>query len=299
MIGKVHDQDVKAHRHQASTLALVSLGLCVLVVAAGLAASPALADVPIRRQVTLELYRQGEPYHGTVGYTVHCYGYSYDPGPDPELAPGSYAPAVVYQFHAGCPGFGCKTVLDTYLNYRHIDACDLEVQAQGQQYVVNNFGSWPFGLCKTAGVGTDASEACTLVVDIPDLPAVEAPSVGVGELTAGMRLEVAFLLALLLSWLIEVPVVWLLARYALHLREVGNARLVLTGLLATALTLPYLWLVLPDLLGAGLALWLGEALVFVGEMLLYRWLLPAPWRSAALLSLAANAASLLLGFVLF
>jgi hypothetical protein len=134
-----------------------------------------------------------------------------------------------------------------------------------------------------------------LVADIPGLPAVELPV----EPASGQPLGVAFLLALLLSWLVEVPVVWLLARYPLDLRQVGGGRVVLVALLATGLTLPYLWLVLPELVGAGVALWLGEVAVLVVEMLLYRWLLPATWRAAAVLSLAANVASLVVGLLIF
>ena len=214
MSASVNDQKIEAAGHPVKRKNPATLWLFVLVVVAGLTASPVLADVPITRQVTLELSRQGEPYRAPVSYMVRCYGYTFDPGLDPLLPPGSYTPEEVYRFQAECPAFGCKTVLDTYLNYRHIDTCDLEVQAQGQQYLVENFGSWPFGECERAGAGeAGVSEACTLVADIPDLPAVEDPLASRGVLTTGLPLSVAFLLALLLSWLIEVPVVWLLARY--------------------------------------------------------------------------------------
>lgn len=273
---------------------------------AGIAATPISADIPLRRQLTLYLFRQGQPYHGAVDYTVRCYGYTYEPGPDPERAPGSYTPEEIYSFQAECPGFACKTLRDTYLNYLHIDRCDLEVRAEGQRYVVDNYGRSPFGQCTSAGLGIDADEACELRVDIPELPASATPMPGPGESPtspdgwlAGQPLAVLFLLALLITWLVELPIVWLLARYALRLRRVGTARLLGVGLLATALTLPYLWFLLPDLLSAQAALWLGEALVFAVELGLYRWLLPANWRQAALLSLAANAASLLVGLALF
>ena len=138
---------------------------------------------------------------------------------------------------------------------------------------------------------------CELSVDIAELPMQATPSASPIGLPTGRPLEVAFLLALLLTWLVEVPVVWLLARYAIKLRQVTNAQIIVASLLATTLTLPYLWFVATPLLPAGMALWLGEAFVFAVELLLYRWLLRCSWPQAALLSLAANALSLLVGLV--
>lgn len=111
------------------------------------------------------------------------------------------------------------------------------------------------------------------------------------------NLPTRFLLALLLTWLIELPVLFLLARVILRLPGVSNARLLAAGLVVSLLTLPVLWFVWPLLFPAGYSIWLGEGLVWLVEALLYRWLLRIRLSEALLISLVLNGLSFLVGLV--
>lgn len=64
-------------------------------------------------------------------------------------------------------------------------------------------------------------------------------------------------------------------------------------------THPLVWFLFPGLaVGAGISLALSEAGAVLAELAIYRVVWPAlPTRRAALVSLAANAASLIVGFV--
>jgi hypothetical protein len=110
--------------------------------------------------------------------------------------------------------------------------------------------------------------------------------------------EQRFLLALLLTWLIEIPTVLFLAYTVFKLRQISFWRILFSGLLASALTLPYLWFVLPSILTTISGIYLGEVLVFLVEALLYHWLLGLSYPKALVLSFTANTLSFLLGLFL-
>jgi hypothetical protein len=99
----------------------------------------------------------------------------------------------------------------------------------------------------------------------------------------------AWLAVFALTQLVEVPVVVALARRA----EPRRARLVVVALLATALTHPVVWFVLPRLGLTYVAyVWLAELFAWLTEAALYARALPALGAPRAILiSLAANAAS--------
>jgi hypothetical protein len=76
--------------------------------------------------------RPADPYTGSVRITITCYSYSFPPDPDPELAPGSYTPEPVYTLAGACADAGCTVDEDLYLNYRHLDRCELRVAIPGK-----------------------------------------------------------------------------------------------------------------------------------------------------------------------
>lgn len=105
--------------------------------------------------------------------------------------------------------------------------------------------------------------------------------------------------ALAVTILVEVPVVVVLAaalRVAPWRRAAGAAAV------ASLLTLPLLWFVLVPLLEPALgwvgAVLVGEALVVAAEVAVYSRLLGCDLPAALGLSLAANAASVLVGLAL-
>lgn len=242
----------------------------------------ARADIPTPAQITAYFTAGEQPYDAPVNFEISCWGYSIDPG-EPEKEPGSYTPEVVYTYAASCPGYGCTLEHDLYFNYRHIDSCDMRGTAGGQPFQVENYADFPFDCADFM----QEPVACELRVALPIVAVPPAPSI--------QSYERRFLLALLLTWLIEIPILFLLARFVFKVRQVSAWRILGAGLLASGLTLPYLWFLLPSILTTATGIYLGEVLVFLVEALLYRWLLGLSYPKALLLSFTANAASFLLG----
>lgn len=100
------------------------------------------------------------------------------------------------------------------------------------------------------------------------------------------------------TWAIEIPVLFALLRYIFRNRELPVLRIVFAGALCTALTLPYLWFVLPPFVDAAYYLLIGESLVVVIEAVILNRLLVLKWTVAGACSLAMNAASFFLGLFL-
>jgi hypothetical protein len=100
------------------------------------------------------------------------------------------------------------------------------------------------------------------------------------------------------TWAIEIPVLFTLLRYVFRDRDLPVLRIVFAGALCTALTLPYLWFVLPPFVDAAYYLLIGEGLVVLVEAAVLNRLLGVKWTVAGICSLAMNAASFLLGLFL-
>jgi hypothetical protein len=99
--------------------------------------------------------------------------------------------------------------------------------------------------------------------------------------------ERQFLAALCLSLATESLIVAAIFR-ALR-RPIGRA--VLVCVIGTALTLPYVWFVLPPFLPGEHAMRYAELFAVTVEAILYSKFIPCAARDALLLSIAANAAS--------
>ncbi len=110
---------------------------------------PACGDLiaPAITQVYFE--KDGMPYHGSVDYSVNCYGYSRLQS-YAEKPAGSYQPELVYHYSASCKEYGCEIYQPYYLQYTHIDWCDLEGTTASQMFVLRNFSTLPYTIC--AGV---------------------------------------------------------------------------------------------------------------------------------------------------
>lgn len=276
----------------ALTVALLAVGTLLTL------SSRAHADIPYPIRIAVVFEQGGQPYTGPVRFTITCYGYSYRPGPDPGLEPGSYTPEPVYSLDGACAGPGCTVDEDMYLNYRHIDRCDLAGSAGGVPFLVENYASRPidFDTCG-APSGADDRSPCALRVAIPEDVALPQGPPGIAGPT-GRSYVVDFLIALVLTLLIELPVLWVLARGVFKL-PVSTRRLLAVGALGSLLTLPVLWFVLPVFMNPPAAIALGEVLAVGVEALLLWRLLPARPLAAVVLSLAANLASFLLGQIVF
>ena len=106
-----------------------------------------------------------------------------------------------------------------------------------------------------------------------------------------------FALAFVMTLAVEVPALFLLARFGFKLRSAGDRRTVLVGVLASSLTLPLLWFALHAVASPRDYVFVGEFVVFVVEAVLYRALLGVGIGRAALLSLVTNALSFYVGLM--
>jgi hypothetical protein len=127
------------------------------------AAAPALGDVSIPTNTYVYFEQGGAPYNGSVQYTVTCYGYTAYPGSpsfSSHTAPENTS-ETVYSYSASCPGYGCVVYEPYYLNYRHIERCDLSGTAGNHSFSVAGFATTPMPSNCTMlhpydiGMGTD------------------------------------------------------------------------------------------------------------------------------------------------
>ncbi|MFH0714030.1 MAG: hypothetical protein V1722_05680 [Candidatus Micrarchaeota archaeon] len=107
-----------------------------------------------------------------------------------------------------------------------------------------------------------------------------------------MLLEIKFLIALFATLAIEVAVVLLLAKFAFKLKDLRGSAIV--AIVASTLTLPYLWFIFPPFLPADKYLLFGEIIVIALEALIYRVFL-MNWKQAGATSIVANVVSFYLG----
>lgn len=113
-----------------------------------------------------------------------------------------------------------------------------------------------------------------------------------------MLYETRFLLALVTTWVIEISILIVLIRYFFRDKALPLPSIIGTGALCTALTLPYLWFILPPYVDAANYLIIGETLVFLVEAFILNRLLGLKPAVALICSFSMNLASFLLGFVL-
>lgn len=113
-----------------------------------------------------------------------------------------------------------------------------------------------------------------------------------------MLYETRFLLALVTTWCIEIPVLFALIRFVLRDINQPVIRIAGVGALCTALTLPWLWFILPPYVDAAQYIVVGETLVFLVEAFILNRLLGLKPAGALACSFAMNLASFLLGLVL-
>ncbi len=139
-----------------------------LILACLFAVAPLVfADIAIPTTTTVYFQMNGQSYEKPVDYTVNCYGYNYSP--DSMEAPADYDPAnpdLVYTYQASCPEYGCEIDEGYYLNYRHIDSCDVEGETDGMVFKIENYATTPLPEdCEGDGLG----RTCTQTFDIPEL----------------------------------------------------------------------------------------------------------------------------------
>ena len=113
-----------------------------------------------------------------------------------------------------------------------------------------------------------------------------------------MLYETRFLISLFLTLIIEIPVVFWLIKYIFKIKT-KNSRIFFSAAIASILTLPYLWFVMPSYINATYYLFIGEFIVFLVEAIIYWQLFEIKYWKAILISLIANILSFVVGIFLF
>lgn len=113
-----------------------------------------------------------------------------------------------------------------------------------------------------------------------------------------MLYETWFLLALVTTWIIEIPILIALIRFVFRYNTTPIPKIIGTGALCTALTLPYLWFVRPSYVDTANYVLIGETLVFLVEAVILSRLLWLNMKAALSCSFVMNMASFLPGMVL-
>ena len=111
-----------------------------------------------------------------------------------------------------------------------------------------------------------------------------------------------FGIALLITIVVETIALMALIRFVFKVsaREIRADRIIGVGILASALTLPYVWFVIPNCIPS--RFWFvvtAESFAFTIEMIIYRKLLGIRWFMALILSLVCNVLSFCSGLLLF
>ncbi len=108
-----------------------------------------------------------------------------------------------------------------------------------------------------------------------------------------MIYEAKFLMALGITSIVEAPVVFCLAKWVFKVKDAW--KILAVAVLASVVTLPYLWFVLPPFVDARLYLWIGEGFAVAVETVLYAYFLKLRIDRAFMVSFVANMISYFLG----
>jgi len=109
-----------------------------------------------------------------------------------------------------------------------------------------------------------------------------------------MLYETIFLQSLVFTWIVEIPLLFVTVRYILKSKK-SIWDILVTGLLMTALTLPYLWFVMTPFLDMSWYPLNGEIIVVLVESAVIWYLLRIKPVYSIILSAFVNAVSYLLG----
>lgn len=151
----------------------------------------------------------------------------------------------------------------------------------------------PFEKPKTGPLPTPLLEPVKTGVE--SAPSSE-PQIGFWQ---SLQYEQKFIFALLLTWIIEISVAAILIKSLFKHREIKFYNIIFAGLIASALTLPYLWFILPIYISNNvLYVLLGELLVILVETIIYYQFLKLKLPQSFLVSLIANIASVFIGISL-
>lgn len=107
-----------------------------------------------------------------------------------------------------------------------------------------------------------------------------------------------FFLSLLLTLAIEIPVLFLSAKYLLKIK-IQAKEILYWGVFVNLFSFPYLWFVFPLFVSSHNYILTGEILVVLIESVILLKALKINFKNAIILSVVANVASYLAGLIVF
>lgn len=306
----------------------ISLLSVVLLFTFFIAANPAKADMVIASETRYLFHKDGMEYNKPLEFTYDCYGYSVTPPNFEVKDPGTYTPEKVFSqpYDGGridCPSYGCiiEGANGPYsAKYRHMDYCIFNIYSEGQTFQVKKADledncteteKFPIGLSCSTTINI-VSEGSTTINDPkpdqvigkdekdipPEYKDTGLPLNPVPESTT--KYISLFIIALLATIIIETLVLLLLLKsiWKKEGSKIRVGKIVFAGVVASALTIPYLWFVLPEFFNGATYILIGEALVVLVESLIIFWILKLKWPLALVLSFICNLASFFLGWLI-
>ena len=204
----------------------------------------------------------------------------------------------------------------------NVQYCDVYGNTAGKDFVIKHQAiSWEKDCTYT---GNLASEQCSLTMNIPtqatdivkpvdgsmtntevktDLlqPLNPVPDNNVAKnAKKAIPYETLFVYALIMSIVIETIVLILLLKslFKKEAAKIKIGQMIFTGIIATAVTIPYLWFVLPSLMSGSIYVIVGEVLVFLVEGVIINQILKLKMSTSMIVSFICNLVSFLLGLLL-
>ena len=111
-----------------------------------------------------------------------------------------------------------------------------------------------------------------------------------------MSYEQNFLFSLALTIAIEIPIVISVIKYLFKRKEIKISEIIFVGVLASVITLPYFWFILPAFVSNRReCIVIGETMVIIVETIIYNRLLKLKFSESFIISLTANISSMLFG----
>ncbi len=114
-----------------------------------------------------------------------------------------------------------------------------------------------------------------------------------------MLYQTRFLVSLLITLIIEVPILFFVLRFFYKNKKISFKKIISVGIIASTLTLPYLWFVISPYILSNYYIYIGEILIFLIEALVYNQLLELKFNRALFVSLICNFVSFVIGIIIF
>jgi hypothetical protein len=281
--------------------------ILIILLASFMLPAPAFADITdsidMMNNMTLVYFeKDGKPYNGRVKFKINCIGWRL---PHRQVSEDEVRKSEnIYNYEGNCAGYGCEA-RDLYAVRLHIDRCTLNgILENGENFKINFPELVDFDRCISVESGTEESSKyfsgkngrkCELRFDIS----------GGKQITkkysvrhpVEQKYETRFLLAQIMTVLIEMGVLLIFVWFIYGMKHVSIKSILFAGTIASMITLPYLWFVLPAYFKE--AVLQGEALAILVEGLIYSRMLDLSIAKAMIISSTANLVSFIFGLMFF